>query len=59
MRPRFQPTKLAGYQVFPTVQAGLDQIERKVNQILDKFVDMDTAKTLNQVNHTPVTPSRP
>lgn len=53
--PRFQPTKLAGYQVFPTVQAGLDQIERKVNQILDKFVDMDTAKTLNQVNHTLVT----
>ncbi len=53
--PKFQPTKLAGYQVFPTVQAGLDQIERKVNQILDKFVDMDTAKTLNQVNHTLVT----
>ncbi|MBQ4682711.1 intermembrane transport protein PqiB [Aeromonas dhakensis] len=50
--PKFQPTKLAGYQVFPTVQAGLDQIERKVNQILDKFVDMDTAQTLNQVNHT-------
>ena len=37
------------------MQAGLDQIERKVNQILDKFVDMDTAKTLNQVNHTLVT----
>ncbi|MGN5064181.1 intermembrane transport protein PqiB [Aeromonas sp. 6P] len=48
--PRFEPTKLAGYQVFPTVQGGLDQIERKVNLILDKFVDMDMATTLTKVN---------
>jgi paraquat-inducible protein B len=48
--PRFEQAKLAGYQVFPTVQAGLDQIERKVNLILDKFVDMDIATTLAKVN---------
>jgi paraquat-inducible protein B len=50
--PAYEPIKLAGYQVFPTVQAGLDQIERKVNLILDKFVDMDMATTLTQVNST-------
>ena len=50
--PAYEPIKLAGYQVFPTVQAGLDQIERKVNLILDKFVDMDMATTLTQVNTT-------
>lgn len=48
--PRFEQAKLAGYQVFPTVQGGLDQIERKVNLILDKFVDMDMATTLTKVN---------
>ncbi|HEH9439887.1 intermembrane transport protein PqiB [Aeromonas sobria] len=48
--PRFEQAKLAGYQVFPTVQGGLDQIERKVNAILDKFVDMDMATTLAKVN---------
>ncbi|MGL4716326.1 MAG: intermembrane transport protein PqiB [Aeromonas sp.] len=48
--PRFEQTKLAGYQVFPAVQGGLDQIERKVNTILDKFVDMDMATTLAKVN---------
>nr|WP_246876770.1 intermembrane transport protein PqiB [Aeromonas sp. SrichE-2G] len=48
--PRFEQAKLSGYQVFPTVQAGLDQIERKVNLILDKFVDMDMATTLGKVN---------
>ncbi|PJG58796.1 intermembrane transport protein PqiB [Aeromonas cavernicola] len=48
--PQAELTKLAGYQVFPTVQAGLDQIERKVNMILDKFVDMDIATTLSKVN---------
>ena len=36
-----------------TAQAGLDQIERKVNLILDKFVDMDMATTW--VNSTPMT----
>lgn len=48
----YKPLKLAGYQVFPTAQAGLDQIERKVNVILDKFADMDIATTLTQVNTT-------
>jgi paraquat-inducible protein B len=50
--PRYEPDKVAGYQVFPTVQTGLDQIERKVNVILDKFVDLDMATTLTQVNST-------
>lgn len=53
--PVYQPLKMAGYQVFPTAQAGLDQIERKVNLILDKFVDMDMATTLTQVNSTLMT----
>lgn len=48
--PRFEQAKLSGYQVFPTVQGGLDQIERKVNLILDKFVDMDMTTTLTKVN---------
>lgn len=38
--------------VFPTVTAGFDQIERKVNKILDKFADMDVEHTLVQVNQT-------
>nr|WP_205598951.1 intermembrane transport protein PqiB [Aeromonas rivipollensis] len=50
--PNYQPLKIGGYQVFPTAQAGLDQIERKVNLILDKFVNMDMATTLTQVNST-------
>ncbi|QFI53546.1 intermembrane transport protein PqiB [Aeromonas simiae] len=41
--------------VFPSVSAGLDQIERKVNKILDKFADMDIETTLTQVNQTLVT----
>ncbi|MGL5030810.1 MAG: intermembrane transport protein PqiB [Aeromonas sp.] len=48
--PPYKARTLAGYQVFPTVQAGLDQIERKVNIILDKFVDMDIATSLTKVN---------
>lgn len=48
--PRFVAHKMAGFEVFPTTQGGLDQIERKVNLILDKFVDMDMETTLAQVN---------
>jgi len=48
--PRFEQAKISGYQVFPTVQTGLVQIENKVNLILDKFVDMDMATTLAKVN---------
>ncbi|EOD56086.1 intermembrane transport protein PqiB [Aeromonas molluscorum] len=48
--PAFMARKMSGFEVFPTTQGGLDQIERKVNLILDKFVDMDIATTLAQVN---------
>lgn len=50
--PRYVSHQLAGYQVFPTVQGGLDQIERKVNLILDKFVAMDMSTTLGKVNQS-------
>ncbi|WP_042013615.1 intermembrane transport protein PqiB [Aeromonas fluvialis] len=48
--PKFSQTKVANHYIFPTVAGGLDQIERKVNLILDKFVDMDMATTLTKVN---------
>ncbi|MFG0832464.1 intermembrane transport protein PqiB [Aeromonas bivalvium] len=48
--PAFAARRMAGTEVFPTTQGGLDQIERKVNLILDKFVDMDMETTLAQVN---------
>ncbi|MCS3460395.1 intermembrane transport protein PqiB [Aeromonas rivuli] len=48
--PAFAARQMAGTEVFPTTQGGLDQIERKVNLILDKFVDMDMSTTLAQVN---------
>ncbi|MFM4649172.1 intermembrane transport protein PqiB [Aeromonas bivalvium] len=48
--PAFTARRMAGTEVFPTTQGGLDQIERKVNLILDKFVDMDMETTLAQVN---------
>ncbi|MGL5949185.1 MAG: intermembrane transport protein PqiB [Aeromonas sp.] len=46
----FEETQLGRYQVFPTVIGGLDQIERKVNVILDKFVELDVASTMGKVN---------
>lgn len=50
--PRYVAQTIKNKPVFPSVSAGLDQIERKVNKILDKFADMDIAATLDQVNRT-------